>query len=148
MVEAPGRSKLAVAGRAAVRARPGVTRSRSRSRGVLLIGLAVSAVLPPTAGGAAGLASRVGSEVRPLARHDQLVVDDVHRDVEDRRFAARAAIFGQRMVMSKSFSPSIMLRRRPCRPRRCCTTLLTSAVITPQRLHFSGSTRNSRFDWP
>ena len=37
---------------------------------------------------------------------------------------------------------------RPCRPGAVLMTLLTSATCTPHCLHFSGSTRNSRFDWP
>ena len=54
---------------------------------------------------------------------------------------------GQRTEMSKSFSPSTMLESA-LPPRALVTTLLTSAVCTPHRWHFSGSTRNSKCDWP
>ena len=49
--------------------------------------------------------------------------------------------------MSNSFSPSTILDRARA-PRALVTTLLTSAVITPHRWHFTGSTRNSKCDWP
>ena len=57
------------------------------------------------------------------------------------------SFLGQRTEMSKSFSPSIMLDWARA-PRALLTTLLTSAVITPHRWHFSESTRNSRWDCP
>ena len=44
---------------------------------------------------------------------------------------------GQRTEMSKSFSPSTMLDRARA-PRALVTTLLTSAVCTPQRSHLLG----------
>ena len=52
---------------------------------------------------------------------------------------------GQRTVMSNSFSPSIM-RGKALPPRAPSDDVVDVGALTPHFLHFSGSTRNSRFD--
>src|SRR6516164_6309162 len=54
---------------------------------------------------------------------------------------------GQRSVMSNSFGPSTICVM--ALPRTAVLmTLLTSATCTPQYLHFTLSTANSRLAWP
>ncbi len=54
---------------------------------------------------------------------------------------------GQRTVMSKDFSPSVIVERA-LPPSAVWMTLLTSAALTPHFLHFSRSTRKSRLVAP
>ena len=49
--------------------------------------------------------------------------------------------------MSNDLSPSIIVRKRLA-AQAVWMTLFTSAALTPHFLHFSRSTRNSRFVWP
>ena len=114
-------------------------------RGVLLIGLDVSARLPDTAGGGKACPLALGVKLEPCARTTWLLMMSTGMSRIEVSLLRRH--LGQRMEMSNSFSPSTMLDMALA-PTALLTTLLTSAVETPHFWHFSGSTRNSRCDVP
>ena len=111
----------------------GVTRSRSRSRGVLLIGLDVSARLPPTAGGGKACPAALGVKPEPCARTTWLLMMSTGMSRIDVSSFRRH--LGQRIEMSNSFSPSTMVDWGWA-AMALVTTLLTSAVVTPHFWHF------------
>src|SRR5216683_589301 len=105
MVEAPARSKEP--SRSGAPLRPtGLTRSRSLSRGVLLIGFAALTRLPAVEGG--GTPDPVGDGVKlgPATGTTWLLVMSTCMSRIDVSLLLYA--FGQRSVTSNSFSPSII----------------------------------------
>src|SRR5208337_214531 len=113
----------------------GVTRSRSRSRGVLLIGLEVSARLPATAGGGRACPFALGVMLEPCARTTWLLM--MSTGMSRIELSSFRRHLGQRTAMSNSFSPSTMLDWGEA-AMALLTTLLTSAVETPHFWHLSG----------
>ena len=108
---------------------------------MLLIGLDVSARLPPTAGGGKACPAALGVKPEPCARTTWLLMMSTGMSRIDVSSFRRH--LGQRMAMSKSFSPSTMVDWGWA-AMALVTTLLTSAVVTPHFWHLSGSTRNCR----
>src|SRR5216683_3544324 len=127
MVEAPARSKEP--SRSGAPLRPtGLTRSRSLSRGVLLMGLAVLTRLPAVEGGTTPEPVGDGVKLGPATGTTWLLVMSTCMSrIEDSLLRCHC---GQRRLTSKSFSPSIMdVRDLP--PTALWTRLLTSAALTP-----------------
>src|SRR6266851_6797769 len=145
MVEAPRRSNCPL-GSGEPSSPTGLTSSRSGIHGACCdMGLEVSANDPTFEGSATAEPLDVGTTPGPWGSTTVLLLMLTGMSKID--FSLLRRRLGQRMEISKNFSPSIML---DCclAPKALLTTLLTSAVITPHFWHFSGSTRNSRCDWP
>src|SRR5271157_2857005 len=136
MVEAPARLNWPP-GSGSKSAFTGEIRSPSRSRGVLLIGLAVLATVPTTEGGGKACPLALGVNPEPCARTTWLLMMSTGMSRIEASLFRRH--LGQRIETSNSFSPSTMLDMALA-PTALLTTLLTSAVETPHFWHFSGST--------
>src|SRR5437868_10004889 len=103
----------------------GVTRSRSRSRGVLLSGLEVSASAPLVAGGAIAEPNAEGTTPGPGLGTTVLL--RMSTGISKIAISLLRRHFGQRTAMSNRFSPSTILDIALA-PRAVATTLLTSAI--------------------
>ena len=85
---------------------------------------------------------RVGREARAL-REDDRVVDDVHRDVQDRRLVVAPPLRPADGNVEELLAFD-HVSTWAWAAMALVTTLLTSAVVTPHFWHLSGSTRNCR----
>src|SRR5262249_16408043 len=123
----------------------GETRSRRRSRGELLNGLEVSAFDPVKAGEGNECPCAFGTKPGPWASTTWLLTMSI--GMSRMAVSLSRSLLGQGMASGNTFSRSTMLDCGAA-PNALAITLLTSAVVTPQRSHFCGSTRNSKCDCP